>query len=178
MNRRQLEHVIRASGDVCGDTEIIVVGSQAVLGSFPDAPEDLLVSMEADIIPKNSPERAIEVDGAMGELSPFHTTFGYYAHGVSEETATLPAGWRERLVPVVNENTKGVTGWCLSPADIAVSKLAAGRDKDVRFVASLLKHGLVSRAQILNALSEAPAKSRQLVEQNLKYCGPTANATD
>src|SRR5437763_1568132 len=45
-------------------------------------------------------ERAAEIDGAIGDGSPFDSTFGYYAHGVGPETATAPAGWQERLVRV------------------------------------------------------------------------------
>jgi hypothetical protein len=44
--------------------------------------------------------KADQVDGAIGELSPFHETFGYYAQGVSVATAVLPDGWRDRLVRV------------------------------------------------------------------------------
>ena len=40
----------------------------------------------------------------------FHQTFGYYAHGVDETTATLPAGWSDRLVPLANDNTGGRDG--------------------------------------------------------------------
>jgi len=39
LNRSQLEHVIRASATIAGDLEIVVIGSQAILGSHPDAPE-------------------------------------------------------------------------------------------------------------------------------------------
>jgi hypothetical protein len=42
----------------------------------------------------------------IGELSPFHETFGYYAHGVAEETALLPQGWKDRLVAVQNANPR------------------------------------------------------------------------
>jgi hypothetical protein len=35
----------------------------------------------------------VDLDGAIGELSVFHQSFGYYAHGVDDTTATLPAGW-------------------------------------------------------------------------------------
>ncbi len=48
MTRAQLEHVIRAAAVISEDDEIVVIGSQAVLGQFPDAPADLTVSMEAD----------------------------------------------------------------------------------------------------------------------------------
>ena len=68
MRRDELERVIRAAAEVTGD-EIVVIGSQAVLSQFPDAPEELLRSLEADVYPKNDPERAIEIDGALGDGS-------------------------------------------------------------------------------------------------------------
>src|SRR5438552_2028273 len=96
MTRSELEHVIRAAGAIAKDREIVVIGSQAVLGEYPDAPTALLVSMEADVFPLNHPERAEKIEGAIGEGSRFHEQFGYYAQGVSPATATLPKGCRRR----------------------------------------------------------------------------------
>jgi hypothetical protein len=93
MTRFQLEHIIRAAGAITGSREIIIIGSQAILGSFPNAPGALLISNEADLFPTGDSAKADLVDGSIGELSPFHGTFGYYAHGVGLETATLPTGW-------------------------------------------------------------------------------------
>ena len=45
-------------------------------------------------------------------------------------------------MPIRNENTGGATGWCLDVHDLAVSKLAAGRDKDLAFVRVLVQHGM------------------------------------
>lgn len=154
MNRAGLEHIIRAAAEIANDTEIIVIGSQAILASFPDAPEELLVSMAADVYPKNHPERADLVDGSIGEGSPFHDLYGYYAHGVDEATAVLPSGWQDRLVPVRNENTRGNTGWCLEPHDLIVAKALAGRDQDQRFLDGAARHGLVSRDTLLARLAE------------------------
>ena len=145
MKREQLEHIIRASATIAEDDEIIIIGSQAILGQFPDAPEELLMSDEADVYPRNYPERADLVDGSIGELSPFHQTFGYYAQGVGEGTATLPAGWQSRLVPVHNERTRGATGLCLEVHDLLISKYVANREKDRRFVRAAVQHGLVER---------------------------------
>ena len=86
MQRSELEHLIRASGDIADDDEIIVIGSQAILGQFPDAPARLLISMEADIFPKNKPEMADIIDGAIGEGSSFHEVHGYYAQGAPTRT--------------------------------------------------------------------------------------------
>ncbi|MCC6521483.1 MAG: hypothetical protein IT373_02370 [Polyangiaceae bacterium] len=144
MTRRQLEHLIGAAATIADDDEIVVIGSQAVLGQFPDAAPELLVSVEADLYPKNHPELADLIDGSIGELSPFHDTFGYYAQGVGEETATLPRGWKERLVPVRSARTRGATGLCLEVHDLVVSKAVAGRDKDARFIAAAVRLGMVS----------------------------------
>ena len=73
----------------------------------------------------------------------FHLTFGYYGHGVDETTAVLPDGWRDRLVKVDTPGTMGAVGWCLEPHDLAVSKLAAGREKDAAFVTALVRDGHV-----------------------------------
>jgi hypothetical protein len=93
MTRSNLEHIIRAAGTIADDPDIVVIGSQAVLGQFPQADAELLVSMEADVYPRNQPERSDLIDGSIGEGSPFHREFGYYAHGVDETTAILPRGW-------------------------------------------------------------------------------------
>lgn len=145
MKREQLEHLLRAAGAVAEVDDIIVVGSQAILAQFPNAPQAALVSNEADVYPTHHPERADLIDGSLGEGSPFHETFGYYAQGVGPETAKLPAGWEQRLVPLRSDRTRGVTGRCLEVHDLVVSKLVAGRPKDLAFARTLADEGLVDQ---------------------------------
>lgn len=57
MRRADLEHVIRAAAELAGDDEIVVIGSQAILGQFPDAPSELLESQDADVYPRRHPMR-------------------------------------------------------------------------------------------------------------------------
>lgn len=154
MQRPQLEHIIRAAAGITGATEFVIVGSQAVLGQFPQAPEELLVSIEADVFSLRAAEDSDLIDGSIGEGSPFHQTFGYYAHGVGVDTAVLPDGWRERLIPVRNQNTGGGTGLCLEVHDLAVSKLIAAREKDVAFVQGLLRHRLAQVETIRTRLTQ------------------------
>jgi len=90
------------------------------------------------------PERWNLVDGVLGELSPFDETFGYFADGVEEKTAILPSGWKNRLIKIENRNTDNVCGLCLEPHDLMVSKLMAGREKDLEFVSIALDARLVS----------------------------------
>ena len=165
MKRSELEHVIRAAGSIADDPEIVVIGSQSILGQFPNAPTVFLVSAEADVYPLHRPERADLIDGSIGEGSAFHEQFGYYAQGVGEETAILPRGWGARLVRILNPNTNGITGLCLEVHDLAISKYVAGRTKDLEFTRALVKHGLTQRKTLLARLDETeiPADLRKIV---------------
>lgn len=155
MKRAELEHIIRAASRIV-DQDIVVIGSQALLAQHPDPPEILTRSTEADVYPIESPERAIEIDGAIGEESQFHATFSYYAHGVGPDTAKAPDGWRDRLVPLANENTDGATGWCMEIHDLVLSKCVAGREKDWDYARAALQAGLVDVAVLLARIDALP----------------------
>ncbi len=156
MTRTDLEHIIRAATSIANVYEIVIVGSQAVLGKYASAPSELLQSMEADVYPLDRPDLTDLIDGSIGELSPFNMTFGYYAQGVGTETAILPMGWQDRLVKIQNANTDLKIGWCLEPHDLAVSKLAAGRDKDWPYVRTLLNHQLIDENTLLARIEQTP----------------------
>lgn len=156
MRREQLEHLIRAAAAITNEYEIVVVGSQSVLGAVPNAPEDLLLSMEADMYPLHRPELADLIEGSIGEGSSFQAQFGYYAEGVGPETAKLPMGWQSRLVRVQNQNTDGKIGYCLEPHDLAAAKLAAGREKDWPFVLKMLRAGIIHCEVLLTRLHTLP----------------------
>jgi len=150
MTRSELEHLIRAAGAIADDDEIVVIGSQAVLGQFPAAPAALRKSVEAGVYPRNRPERSDLIDGAIGEGSQFHEQFGYYAQGVGGATATLPAGWQKRLVRIGSANTGRTAGLCLEVHDLAISKYVAGRDKDLAFTAVLARRGMTRKQTLLD----------------------------
>jgi hypothetical protein len=162
MNRAALEHIVRAAAAVANEREIVVVGSQAVLGQFPNAPAALLISTDADVYPRYAPHKSDLIDGAIGELSTFHETFGYYAHGIDDTTAILPAGWADRLVAVQNENTAGAIGWCLDVHDLALSKLVAGRGKDLDFVQVLMREKMTIPDVLRERLKTLPLPADRL----------------
>jgi hypothetical protein len=148
MRREQFDHLVRAVGHILDRTEVVVIGSQSVLGAFPDLerfPEPLVRSVEVDFLPMPDPDEALadRIDAFIGELSPFHQTHGVYGEGVGERTAKLPPAWQERLLRYRNEATSGVTALCLEPHDLAVSKLIAGRPQDYEFCGALVSAGLV-----------------------------------
>lgn len=167
MTREQLEHAIRAACDVAGDTEVWVFGSQAILGEHPEAPEALRRSVEVDIAPRNHPERVNDIDGVLGELSLFHQTHHFYVHGVPIESAVLPVGWQDRTLRLQNRNTRAFIGWCIEGHDLAVSKLAAFREKDRDFVRVLLVEELIHPGVLLErvSLAELSPELRHRIER-------------
>lgn len=160
MTRAELEHAIRAVCDVSGDDQVYVFGSQAILGQYPNAPESLRQSAEADIAPVTRVDMADVIDAYLGELSQFHDTFGFYVHGLSIDAAVLPVGWEKRAIAVSNENTRNSTGWCLEAHDLAASKLVAFRDKDKDFVRVLLRENLIEPQELDRRLSKLPKHSQ------------------
>jgi hypothetical protein len=160
MQRQQLEHILRAAAGITGADRFVIVGSQSILGQFPNAPHELLRSVEADLYSLRNPQDSNLIDGSIGEGSPFHQTFGYHAHGVDEKTAVLPKGWKDRLIEIRTPSTGSAIGLCLEVHDLAVSKLVAGRDNDIRFVAGLLRHHLAQRDVIRQRLLEIQLDDR------------------
>ncbi|WP_448003349.1 DUF6036 family nucleotidyltransferase [Agromyces bauzanensis] len=153
MNRADLETAIAAATEIIQQGEVLVIGSQSILGSFDEAvlPEAATRSIEVDIAPlaDDAAETiATILDGQAGEWSPFHDQHGFYIQGVGRRTAVLPAGWQRRLVSVTPPGAPGSTGLCLDPVDLCVAKLVAAREKDHEFVAALFDAGLVDPSAV------------------------------
>lgn len=177
MRRDQLEHAIRTACQILGHSEVIVVGSQSILGSFSESqlPGDATMSLEVDILPladsnAETARLADEIEGVAGEFSTYEQTHGFSIDGVDLSTSVLPAGWRKRLVRVQNANTAApggepqFTGWCLDKEDLCVAKLCALREKDQRFVSALLSAELVDVKAIQDRLNTIPKRHRERAE--------------
>ena len=160
MRRDEFEHVVAAAAAVSGEREIVVIGSQAILGSVADPPEAMLFSIEADVYPLNAPDKADEIDGSLGDGSPFHDLYGYYAHGVGPETAVAPAGWEERLVRVEIPARVGqapdIVALCLEVHDLVLAKCVAGRSRDWDFAGEALVADIVQMEELLRRVDDLP----------------------
>jgi hypothetical protein len=153
MKKQQVDHVLRAAGRITGEKQFIIIGSQSLHGKYPDVPDEILTSFEVDLIASKHADRT-EWLNAIGVDSPFHETFGYYADPVDVSTATLPKGWKGRLVTLPPGETEGVKGLCLEPHDLAIAKYAAARDKDLIFTHELARRGIVSEERLLSLLDQ------------------------
>jgi hypothetical protein len=163
VKKSELEHVIRAAKEITGETEFVVIGSQALHGAFPNLVDKLVTSHECDLYIPNAPGKT-ELLNSIGLLTPFAQTYGYYADPVDPETAKLPKSWSRRRIAISTRNTNGATYYCPSPEDLVFSKLAAGREKDFRFVQALLARKLIKLASI--ARKQAPQLTNSNGERN------------
>lgn len=171
MKRHQLEHIIRAAADITGEREFIIIGSQAILGQYPNAPDPLLISPEADIHPIHAPEKGIQIEGAIGQGSPFDTMNKYHADGIERGLPPLPQGWRSRVIPVRNENTNWAAGLCLEVHDIAAAKYAALREKDLRYTRDLWEAGMLDPDTLderIRTIKIEPPEKRPYVESAVR----------
>ena len=182
MNKKQLEHVLRALSEMLRDSNqfqgnFVLFGSQAILAHmdpdfFPEAQRAFL-SAEIDIAadtpdPHEQAKMAEFIWKNIGEGSRFDQAHGAYADGVALETPTFPAGWRERLVEVrVPGQTESIIYMALSVQDIVASKLYAGRQKDLDYIEALFvtQHpDLVKVSDTLENLPDDPKSEKSRVK--------------
>ena len=152
MQRHQLQHVILEIGRRFDLPEFYIVGSAAILAAIPDPPAgSLTATRDVGVIPPGDDEQlADRISFVLGEASDFDMEYGYYAQGVSLRTpAFAPADWQARALPV---RVAEYTGWCMEPHDLVLSKLGAGRDKDLEFARDAATLGLVRRDELLARL--------------------------
>jgi hypothetical protein len=61
----------------------------------------------------------------------------------------------------------GITGLCLSPADIAISKLAAGREKDMIFVKEMIRAKIVTIDELTCLLPGIPDTKVKTLQERI-----------
>jgi len=180
LNREQLSHLLRAATRIADDPHIIVIGSQAILGTFDaqNLPDEVTISVEADIAFREDQDeaKADEVDGNIGELSNFHEEYGYYAQGVIITTAKLPSGWEDRVVRYDAPGAEPSQAVCIDVHDLVVSKLVAGRDKDRDFATALLAAELISKQVLMDRadMLNMPGAVIKRVHTLIMRCAKTA----
>jgi hypothetical protein len=145
-----LHRALRAAAKAYGRDWFVVVGSAAILATHPDAPDYIRRSADIDMFPLPAVVGADMENGdhLVGQGSAFESEHHFYVERLGDWTMlTQPAGWLERCVVV---STEGVTGYCLSPLDLAYNKTEAGRTKDILYVAGLIHEGYLTAEDLEN----------------------------
>lgn len=149
-NARKMDDYLRAVREVAKlfqtDT-VYVVGSQAILAHWPDAPKRLRLSHEIDAYPANArewerlnpgAEASEEINALFGQGSLFEQRFGFYIDGVDDTTARFPPDWLGRA-KTMKIDCEGRTITAISPSleDTVVAKLARLDPRDREFIAEV-----------------------------------------
>jgi hypothetical protein len=150
--RHQLQHLLLEIHRRFGLREVFIIGSAAILAVLPNPPiGELTATRDADVVPPQDEERlADQISFVIGEASDFDAEYGYYAQGVTSRTPTYaPRDWKSRAIPLtVGE----MTGRCMEPHDLVLSKLGAAREKDLPFARSVAQLDLVRREPLIERL--------------------------
>jgi len=170
----QLKKVLRAAREITKQDEFYVIGSAAILG-FISSPENHVLSrsIEADLIAiSGDPDLADLLSVMIGELSPFHEKHDVYADGVTFETPKFaPQGWQERAISVHYKEI-GVTARFMELHDLLLSKLGAGRPKDLEFCQALVATGYVQQRQLTDLAEKidcAEGQRLQIRERTARF---------
>lgn len=146
-NARTTQDYVRAARSIArhfGTDTVYIIGSQAVLANWPDAPVAMRLSPEVDAYPGNATswekerpgeEASEEINALFGQGSEFERTFGFYIDGVDDKTAALPADWLARA-KTMEIDADGQIIRAISPSleDTVVAKLARLDERDRLFI--------------------------------------------
>jgi hypothetical protein len=179
MHIQQLQHVIYEIGRRLELKELYIIGSAAILAVLPNPPEgELAATRDVDVIPPNDDESlATRIDFLLGEASDFDDENGYYAQGVTSKTPEYaPTDWKSRTIAVEVGET---VGRCMGPHDLVLSKLGAGRPKDLDFARAAAKLNLVQRDKLIELLPqvEGSEEIRKLITGRISAIFSTASGT-
>jgi hypothetical protein len=158
MKKRELKLALRTASRLCRETEFFLIGSQAVHAYCSRPPAEVLLSQECDLYPRNRPLVADLIHNQLGRNSKFSRRYGIYIDVVTPELASLPNGWRKRLKLF---HSGSITAYCLEVHDLLVSKLAAGRLKDLELAAALLKRRIAAARTLRRRIGQFPITSER-----------------
>ncbi|WP_285240882.1 DUF6036 family nucleotidyltransferase [Arthrobacter sp. G.S.26] len=156
MLRSDLGPAIAAAAAIIQHPRVLVMGSQSLLGSFPEdqLPVSVTMAGRVAIAPfgtGNDDALADQLSYEAGESSEFHAANGFYLEGARPRTAILPRGWENRLVPF--RSAGEATGLCLDPHDLCAAKLMVHRPNDLELVRALVELELVAPETLAERLA-------------------------
>lgn len=179
-----IDRAVRAVSRTFNADKVFIIGSQAILLTWPNSPTDLRTTPEIDVYPANAsqweqqglvrdpdvpPEASEEINALFGIGSAFHEKFGFYIDGVDEHTATLPDDWQSRAVTRnVDVDGRAVIAVAPSPDDLIVSKLARLDDKDKTFIETYHSVRPLNPGRILE-LIERSGFDRAIADRAIAY---------
>ncbi len=188
MRIEQFFHIARAACAIANVESVTVFGANALLPWLNELGiremrqflDSAYVSRELDLCVGDGTDDVLNtlIDGAIGELSQFDETFGVYAHpNPLTGLFHAPSSWSSRIRKE-QEPVSHITIIVPHYSDLTVSKLVAGRTKDMEFARRVLKMFDVPIEQVEalldEYLEEVPAY-KTAVLKHLKQLRATIN---
>ncbi len=160
----------------------MVIGSQAIHGTIEDPEiEVVLRSDDVDVYPRggwpDSNAMYEELMLQLGQDSDFHIKTDNYIEAVSATLARFPDGWEGRAIQksvgtfTKNGEVHRVNAIFPEIHDLTVAKLVVPvhRDKDVEFMESVVKLGLVDRDVLTARLQAAPRTTAEKIREAVAH---------
>jgi hypothetical protein len=149
VKRWQFFDLIRRVRELTQITEPVIVGSHSLFAVTEFVPEIVDRSVEADFLLGQHGHEVMEmVRDNLGYTSDFYKQHGYFADPLGMAAVSFTPGWQDRLQPLKDDNDQ-IVARCLELHDLAVSKLIAGRDKDLIFLCDLLDSRMILMAALM-----------------------------
>ncbi len=156
MRLQSLSHLVAAIRALCVPRRMVILGSGALLASFPEIGEEegpLERTLDGDFLLEPTDERiAGLLKDAIGSESIFFDLHGYYADCLRPEIVeTFPVGWEGRLVPF------GITVTCSRWSPTTCARETHGRARQGPWlVRALLQSGRLEIARLETRYRETP----------------------
>lgn len=164
MNEIQVFEALESLRVITNETHMIVIGTQSLHGTHPNAPDEIMHSREVDVILKHKASLANWISDVVGDETPFEVERGYFIDHVRPKPGLpiLAEGWEYRMTR--STAVRGCMIDFLSPPDLAIAKLGAKRDKDLPFIAGMVERKILSLKDIKSLIPFVQIEYRQTVE--------------
>ena len=155
MRASELRFLSERVAALTGVDTLQLLGSQSLHAHMSEAPDVVLLSLEADYLLSEDAPVALEnqIAREFGRNSAFHNEHGFYADVVRDNFACLPPRWQER-VKVERLAGSSLSLCSLEPHDLAISKLIVGRSKDIEFLAFAIDRSLITMPALAERIAE------------------------
>lgn len=172
MKQYEIEDALSSLWVLVREPSPIVIGSQSLHGKFPDIADDIMFSREVDVILPNKVKLGRWLNEVVGDDTPFSVDRGYYIDHVIpvDGLPIFASGWEDRLIKkAVSLNSENqVLASFLSPEDLVICKLGAGRAKDFVFVEALVRRGLVTLDAVAALAEGVPMAYKDKVKSGIR----------
>lgn len=165
----QIEALLVEASKITNHRNFVIVGSLSAVGALVSPPDEMVMSLDADLYPKLDPGRGlVDLARLLGAGSEFFRKHGVYADPLTPGVLTVPGDWESRLIQISFPG--GVQGWFMDPNDATIGKLIRFQENDERWVRAGIEAGVVQPDVVerrLKSLVNADDGDADLVRERL-----------